>query len=88
MGLISPSASIYAGVFCFPKSVSRPKSRICNTCETNRILHNFGTNKFIRINTCKSIAKQTTLTPSRMNTYAKPGGGEGPARGGTDRADG
>src|ERR1700731_5495880 len=28
-----------------------------------------------RINTCKSVSKQTTLTPFRMNTYAKPGGG-------------
>src|SRR5258707_10705020 len=24
-----------------------------------------------RINTCKSVSKQTTLTPSRMNTYEK-----------------
>jgi hypothetical protein len=28
-----------------------------------------------RINTCKSVSKQTTLSPFRMNTYAKPGGG-------------
>ena len=29
-----------------------------------------------RINTCKSVSKQTTLTPFRMNTYEKrPGGG-------------
>src|SRR5260370_9560534 len=28
-----------------------------------------------RINTCKSVSKQTTLTPFRMNTYEKRGGG-------------
>src|SRR5260370_25288008 len=27
-----------------------------------------------RINTCKSVSKQTTLTPFRMNTYEKHGG--------------
>jgi hypothetical protein len=27
-----------------------------------------------RINTCKSVTKQTTLTTCRINTYAKPGG--------------
>jgi len=27
-----------------------------------------------RINTCKSVTKQTTLTTSRINTYAKTGG--------------
>jgi hypothetical protein len=39
-------------------------------------LHNFGApiNTF-RMNTCKSVSKQRTLSPSRMNTYAKPGGG-------------
>src|ERR1700674_1386274 len=30
-----------------------------------------------RINTCKSVSKQTTLTPFRMNTYEKKGGGWG-----------
>src|SRR6266436_1889274 len=29
------------------------------------------------INTCKSVSKQTTLTPFRMNTYEKQGGGGG-----------
>jgi len=28
-----------------------------------------------KINTCKSVSKQRTLSPSRMNTYAKTGGG-------------
>src|SRR5260370_36196458 len=28
-----------------------------------------------RINTCKSVSKQTTLTPFRMSTYEKQGGG-------------
>jgi hypothetical protein len=38
-------------------------------------LHNFSapTNTF-RMNTCKSVSKQRTLTPSRMNTCEKPGG--------------
>jgi len=27
-----------------------------------------------RMNTCKSVSKQRTLSPSRMNTYAKTGG--------------
>jgi hypothetical protein len=29
------------------------------------------------INTCKSVSKQTTSSPFRMNTYEKPGGGDG-----------
>src|SRR6266852_3894982 len=37
-----------------------------------------------RINTCKSVSKQMTLTPFRINTYAKTGGGGYP-HGGTDR---
>src|SRR5260221_6174534 len=28
-----------------------------------------------RMNTCKSVSKQRTLSPFRMNTYAKTGGG-------------
>src|SRR5258707_3738667 len=28
-----------------------------------------------RMNTCKSVSKQSTLTTFRMNSYAKPGGG-------------
>jgi len=31
-----------------------------------------------RINTCKSVSKQTTLTPFRINTYEKTGGGGPP----------
>src|SRR5579859_753967 len=30
--------------------------------------------KPFRINTCKSVSKQTTLTPFRINTYEKKGG--------------
>src|SRR5712664_2750294 len=37
-----------------------------------------------RINTCKSVSKQRTLTTFRMNTYQKQG--EGGNHGGTDRA--
>jgi hypothetical protein len=32
-----------------------------------------------RINTCKSVSKQRTLTPSRINTYKKQGKGGAPA---------
>jgi hypothetical protein len=32
-----------------------------------------------RINTCKSVTKQTTLTTRRINTYAKTGEGVGPS---------
>ena len=28
-----------------------------------------------KMNTCESVSKQTTSSPFRMNTYAKPGGG-------------
>src|SRR5882757_9801335 len=31
-----------------------------------------------RMNTCKSVSKQKTLSPFRMNTYEKPGGGVTP----------
>jgi hypothetical protein len=31
--------------------------------------------KSFRISTCKSLTKQTLLTPMRMNTYKNPGGG-------------
>jgi hypothetical protein len=37
------------------------------------------TNSF-RINTCKSVSKQMPLTPFRMNTYEKQGGGGSPKR--------
>src|SRR5260370_39074047 len=33
-----------------------------------------------RINTCKTVSKQRTLTPFRMSTYEKTGGGEGGER--------
>jgi hypothetical protein len=34
------------------------------------------------INTCKSVSRQTTSSPFRMNTYEKPGGGVSLGRGG------
>ena len=40
------------------------------------ILHRVGANvSSFRINTCKSVTKQTTLTIFRINTYEKQGGG-------------
>src|SRR6266404_2439440 len=53
-------------------------------------MHTFGalimlpSNSF-GINTCKSVSKQRTLSPSRINIYAKTGGG-GPLRKGSPRA--
>ena len=44
------------------------RARLCR-CKIN-----LGANLF-RINTCKSVSKQTTLTTFRINTYEKPGGG-------------
>src|SRR6266404_5402046 len=49
-------------------------------------MHRFGallmlpSNSF-GINTCKSVSKQRTLSPSRMNTYAKTGEGGPPTQG-------
>ena len=40
---------------------------------------NIETATTFRINTCKSVSKQTTLTTFRMNTYAKRGEGGVPA---------
>lgn len=77
MGLISHSAIFVLTFFCFLEFVSWAKPLICNICEAKRTLQNYGAHKFIRINTCKSVTKQTTLTPFRMNTYAKPRGGLG-----------
>ena len=34
-----------------------------------------GARILFRINTCKTVSKQTTLTTFRMNTYEKTGGG-------------
>src|ERR1700687_3996020 len=39
-----------------------------------------------RINTCKSVSKQSTLTPFRMNTYRKRGEGGGQDRVGARRS--
>src|SRR6202158_1527636 len=39
-----------------------------------------------RMNTCKSVSKQSTLTPFRMNTYAKRGEGGGQDRVGARRS--
>src|SRR6266852_9908014 len=43
--------------------------------KTKRLLSSF------RINTCKSLSKQTTLTPFRMNTCEKRGEGGSPRQG-------
>jgi hypothetical protein len=38
------------------------------------ILHNLVECKLFRINTCKGVSKQMTLTLFRINTYEKTGG--------------
>src|SRR5216684_1440202 len=55
--------------------VPSPKSSRTRSSETRHILHNLGQCKQFRINTCKSVSKQMTLTPFRINTYRKRGGG-------------
>src|SRR6266404_3515715 len=40
-------------------------------------VHSSSANKSFRINTCKSVSKQTTLSAIRINTYEKRGGGVG-----------
>src|SRR5713101_655999 len=42
--------------------------------QSERLRHRSSISTF-RMNTCKSVSKQTTLTPFRMNTYEKPGEG-------------
>ena len=54
-----------------------PKPFVSNTLETCTILVHFSRAKLFRINTCTSVSKQRTLSSFRMNTYAKPPGGEG-----------
>src|SRR6266852_3053401 len=47
-----------------------------NTCRAKPHFAQFWCNVSpFRINTCKSVSKQMTLTPFRMNTYEKPGEG-------------
>jgi hypothetical protein len=52
-----------------------PNPFVSNTLETCTILVHFSSAKLFRINTCTSVSKQRTLSPFRMNTYAKPPGG-------------
>jgi len=53
--------------FQIPPSKEAPQSQFTRTKAA--LLSTF------RMNTCKSVSKQTTLTLFRMNTYAKTGGG-------------
>src|SRR5216684_3284257 len=51
-----------------------------NTCHGRTRFAQFWCNVTpFRINTYKSVSKQTTLTPFRMNTYEKTGGWGAPA---------
>src|SRR5208282_431996 len=53
-----------------------PKSFECSTYDSKADLHHFSANKSFRMNTCKSVSKQRTLTSFRMNTYEIPRGAE------------
>src|SRR6266404_4842953 len=57
--------------FQIPSSKGAPRSRFTRTKAA--LLSTF------RMNTCKSVSKQSTLTTFRMNTYAKTGGRVPPA---------
>jgi hypothetical protein len=50
----------------------------CNSFTSFSVCTIFVQYKFFRINTCKSVSKQMTLTPFRMNTYEKRGEGGAP----------
>ena len=53
-----------------PLSASAPPEK------QSEVAHFWCTRKSLRINTCKSVSKQSTLTPFRINTYEKRGEGE------------
>jgi len=77
---LSPVASVDSAYFLSPRGCAYPnrctfKSSRTRSSETRHILHNLGQCKQSRINTCKSVSKQMTLTPFRINTYRKRGGG-------------
>src|SRR5260370_39483401 len=63
------------GTSTLPRQAALPKgahfAKGCKNTET-------ATLTTFRINTCKSVSKQRTLTIFRMNTYAKQGGGGAP----------
>src|SRR5713101_5376019 len=52
-----------------PKSFETSTNKMLLSCTVS--VHS----KPFKINTCKSVSKQTTLTSFRMNTYEKTGGG-------------
>jgi len=67
-----PSASLF---LLFPEITQRQEIRPSEasplsffSAHGSRVTYSF------RINTCKSVSKQMTLTPCRMNTYEKTGG--------------
>src|SRR5712692_3688226 len=55
---------------CPPIAYRRSVTLLESTLE--KVPHKAGLTTF-RINTCKSVSKQTTLSPFRMNTYRKQG---------------
>jgi hypothetical protein len=72
---VDPSSS-HSGTLTSPSALTAPAvfSRVTGSPRASRghlprVTYSF------RINTCKSVSKQTTLTPFRMNTYEKQGEG-------------
>ena len=65
---------LFPQLFCFHNHLRCPlvfSSRCIFPCFTHKTRPRLTT---FRMNTCKSVSKQTTLTTFRMNTYAKTGG--------------
>jgi len=63
------SALSFSFPFSFPLSRKKPADRHANSSSYGAPINTF------RMNTCKSVSKQRTLTIFRMNTYAKRGRG-------------
>src|SRR6266403_4451741 len=70
-----PSATLLESTLVGVFILNSLKSFRMNTCHGKPRFAQFWCNLTpFRINTSKSVSKQTTLTPFRMNTYEKTGG--------------
>jgi hypothetical protein len=72
---------LFSQLFCFHNHLRcplvfslAPLSRIPCASAGSANVQTIRSVSMFRINTCKSVSKQTTSTPFRMNTYEKPGG--------------
>ena len=65
---------LFPQLFCFHNHLRCPLV-FSSRCIFPRRTHKTGPRvTTFRMNTCKNVSKQRTLSPSRMNTYEKPGG--------------